>query len=75
MLIFTAGNSPIYGRQILHFLDPVFLSRSSRPPSAADSLYFQRETKKVEIPEARSIESTADIYKRFLGDLPEEATT
>ena len=74
MLIFTAGNSPIYGRQILHFLDPVFLRRSSTPPSTADSLYCQRETKKVETREVPPIESAAAAYKRFLGDLPEEVT-
>lgn len=28
MLVFTAGQSPIYGRQILYFHDPVFLARS-----------------------------------------------
>jgi type IV secretion system protein VirD4 len=28
MLIFTAGNPPIYGRQILYFMDPVFSQRA-----------------------------------------------
>jgi type IV secretion system protein VirD4 len=28
MLIFTAGQSPIYGRQILYFFDPVFSARA-----------------------------------------------
>lgn len=32
MLIFTAGQFPIYGRQLLYFLDPVFLTRSKIPP-------------------------------------------
>ncbi len=49
MLIFTAGNSPIYGRQILYFLDPVFSVRAKmKAPGVAegfnrglsDSLYF-----------------------------------
>lgn len=31
MLVFTAGQSPIYGRQILYFHDPVFLARSKIP--------------------------------------------
>ena len=31
MLIFTAGQSPIYGRQILYFFDPVFSARSKIP--------------------------------------------
>jgi type IV secretion system protein VirD4 len=30
MLIFTAGNPPIYGRQILYFLDPVFSKRARK---------------------------------------------
>jgi type IV secretion system protein VirD4 len=39
MLIFTAGQSPIYGRQILYFLDPVFSRRSRMSaPKRADSL-------------------------------------
>ncbi len=49
MLIFTAGNPPIYGRQILYFLDPVFSARAKiMTPGVAsgwsrglsDSLYF-----------------------------------
>ena len=48
MLIFTAGQSPIYGRQILYFFDPVFSSRAkvpvpglnaSYPSGISDSLY------------------------------------
>lgn len=31
MLIFTAGKPPIYGRQILYFLDPVFSARAKVP--------------------------------------------
>lgn len=31
MLIFTAGESPIYGKQIIYFKDPVFLDRSKVP--------------------------------------------
>lgn len=51
MLIFTAGYSAIYGRQILYFRDPVFSARAKIPApgiSAAypsgitDSLYFPR---------------------------------
>jgi type IV secretion system protein VirD4 len=37
MLIFTAGNPPIYGRQILYFLDPVFSARAKvKAPGVAD---------------------------------------
>lgn len=51
MLIFTVGNSPIYGMQILYFLDPVFSRRaripapgitSRFPAGITDSLYHPR---------------------------------
>lgn len=39
MLIFIAGRAPIYGRQILYFLDPVFSERVKTPaPEKSDSL-------------------------------------
>jgi len=39
MLIFVAGRSPVYGRQILWFKDPVFLERGKiAPPAQSDSL-------------------------------------
>lgn len=39
MLIFAAGFSPIYGKQILYFLDPVFSARSKIPaPTRSDSM-------------------------------------
>jgi type IV secretion system protein VirD4 len=49
MLIFTAGKPPVYGRQMLYFLDPVFAARSKITPPGispahasgiSDSLYF-----------------------------------
>ena len=49
MLIFTAGNPPIHGRQILYFIDPVFSARAKvKAPGVtegwsrglSDSLYF-----------------------------------
>ena len=43
MLVFVAGQSPIYGRQILYFLDPVFSERSKMPaPQVADSICFSK---------------------------------
>jgi type IV secretion system protein VirD4 len=43
MLIFTAGQSPIYGRQILYFFDPVFSARSKiSAPERSDSLHAPR---------------------------------
>jgi type IV secretion system protein VirD4 len=72
MLVFTAGQYPIYGRQILHFMDPVFLKRASMPPPAiSDSLYFEREAPVVAHREAAGEESAADAYRRYLYDLPE----
>lgn len=69
MLIFTAGHAPIYGRQILHFQDPVFRERAQVPPAAAESLYFRHETVPVE---TRPVEeSAASAYLRYLSDLPE----
>ncbi len=45
MLIFTAGRSPIYGRQILYFKDPIFIERAKMPaPEKSDSIYFERYT-------------------------------
>ena len=39
MLIFCAGKRPIYGKQILFFLDPIFLQRSQiAPPTNSDRL-------------------------------------
>ena len=37
MLIFTAGQSTIYGRQILYFLDPVFSARAKIPVPGLDA--------------------------------------
>lgn len=43
MLVFTAGQYPIYGRQILYFLDPIFSARTKiMPPSVSSSLYIDR---------------------------------
>lgn len=51
MLIFTAGQPPIYGRQILYFMDPVFAARARIPvpglngvhqSGISDSLYQPR---------------------------------
>jgi type IV secretion system protein VirD4 len=51
MLIFTAGQSPIYGRQILYFFDPVFSARSKMPaPDCSDSLYAAIPAATAEIP-------------------------
>ena len=42
MLVFAAGFSPIYGKQILYFKDPVFTERSKiAAPAKSDRLYPQ----------------------------------
>lgn len=39
LIVLTAGNRPILGRQILYFQDPVFAERAAiHPPAATDSL-------------------------------------
>jgi type IV secretion system protein VirD4 len=39
MLIFMAGHSPIYGKQILYFMDPVFSERAKLPaPPVSDTI-------------------------------------
>ncbi len=76
MLIFTAGHSPIYGRQILHFIDPVFAERSKVPPPViSDSLYHDLATVSDSIerkPEKDSeeLEAASSLYERYLYDLP-----
>lgn len=45
MLVFVAGYAPIYGRQILFFLDPTFLQRSKIPaPAQSDRLAVTEDT-------------------------------
>lgn len=81
MLIFTAGNSPIYGMQILYFLDPVFSRRaripapgiiSRFPAGITDSLYHPRpldwygEGEAAEQPEIPKTAPEAQPEKRFV---------
>lgn len=41
MLIFIAGQPPIYGKQILYFKDAEFIKRAQiEPPEKSDSIYF-----------------------------------
>ena len=61
MLIFTAGQPPIYGRQILYFFDPVFSARSKMPaPDRSDSLYAPAAAKPA--PEAPAQEESYERY-------------
>jgi type IV secretion system protein VirD4 len=50
MLIFAAGFAPIYGTQILYFIDPVFQKRASLPaPEKTDRLELPVTEKKKEV--------------------------
>lgn len=81
MLIFTAGYSAVYGRQILYFRDPIFLDRAKIPApgiSAAypsgitDSLYFPRPSSwyggksAASSTAARATEQIEADYARYL---------
>lgn len=58
MLLFTAGRPPIYGRQILYFLDPVFAERAKTPaPATSDSL--------IKTPPAARHDDHADYCSRL----------
>ena len=69
MLIFTAGHPPIYGKQILHFIDPTFLERASMDP--VGSRFRKKAAQQPRKAEQQSEESAADAYLRYLDDLPE----
>jgi type IV secretion system protein VirD4 len=43
VLIFTAGNAPIYGKQILYFIDPIFAERSKILAPDTDQLHRKKE--------------------------------
>ena len=69
MLIFTAGHAPVYGRQILHFLDPTFLARASMQPTGKPTKV--KDSKKEQVATSTPEESAAHAYLRYLDDLPE----
>ena len=67
MLIFTAGQSPIYGRQILYFIDPVFSARAKiAAPAVSDSLYTPSRQQQPPAPLSPTI--TAAEYEKYLRD-------
>ena len=79
MLIFTAGQAPIYGMQILYFRDPTFSERSKMPApgvseafpaGVTDSLYFPRSA-----PEERQEESPKRpaTFETFLSGVEDKA--
>lgn len=72
MLIFTAGQPPIYGRQILYFLDPVFSKRAKIPapgvadgyPSGvSDSLYFDDGKALLKTPEINNSKTSLEDWE------------
>ncbi|MGE4293560.1 MAG: type IV secretory system conjugative DNA transfer family protein [Desulfovibrio sp.] len=66
MLIFVAGRSPLYGRQILYFRDPVFTQRSKiTPPTASDVL---RQGGTDETPAATETKQPSGQEKRSYAD-------
>ena len=79
MLIFTAGNAPIYGKQILHFKDPVFLKRAKMEAVTSKNLFDNGQNKITtsainNIEDNLTEESAADAYLRYVEDLPAELT-
>lgn len=51
MLVFVAGHSPIYGKQILYFLDPTFSARAKmQPPSQSDRLIAPQSEATLDAP-------------------------
>ena len=52
MLIFIAGATPIYGKQILYFMDPVFSARAKFPTPA--------ESDRIRLPPAPEPEATTE---------------
>ncbi|MDO5693508.1 MAG: IncP-type conjugal transfer protein TraG [Pseudomonadota bacterium] len=51
MLVFVAGHSPIYGKQILYFLDPTFSARAKiAAPTQSDRLMIPAEQPALDAP-------------------------
>ncbi|WP_290920348.1 type IV secretory system conjugative DNA transfer family protein, partial [Halodesulfovibrio sp.] len=72
MLVFPAGFPPIYGRQILYFLDPVFSERAKvKAPLASDRLV--PEEKKEEGKDSSPVVYTVEpaVTKSSEPDIPE----
>jgi type IV secretion system protein VirD4 len=81
MLIFTAGNPPIYGRQILYFIDPVFSARARvKAPGVtegfsrglSDSLYFSMPFSDGSNPPEAPTSPVKEPAKHSEGDLLDE---
>lgn len=70
MLIFAAGFSPIYGKQILYFRDPVFAKRAKIPAPATDRLHGEVDvilpTKQIPNAHASIPNAEEEIYDSAL---------
>lgn len=63
MLVFVAGYAPIYGRQILYFLDPTFSRRSKIPaPAQSDRI----STSELTPSDATAPPGAVDLYAEAL---------
>lgn len=78
ILVFVAGNPPIYGKQILYFRDPVFMARAKIPaPVSSDRIYDvrldQAEAVETSAPETSGIptseNSNESLYEKHLSSL------
>ncbi len=71
MLVFPAGFAPIYGKQILFFLDPKFLERSKIPaPDESDILHDPAE--EIPIPNEQAIDLDAEMEELEEGEVYED---
>jgi type IV secretion system protein VirD4 len=67
MLIFVAGNSPVLGKQILYFKDPVFSERAKIPaPALSDRLHPDPDMPVTPAPVEDRTESIEDKYAKRL---------
>ncbi len=82
MLIFTAGQAPIYGMQILYFKDPTFSERSKMPApgvsatfpaGVTDSLYFPRSAPEENREERQVPERPRVTFETFLSGMEDKA--
>lgn len=59
MLVFTAGQPPIYGRQILYFNDPIFFARAKIPAPGVSSQHQNGVTDSLYKPRFKGLEVTS----------------
>ena len=69
MLIFVAGHRPIYGKQILYFLDPELAKRAAEPPPVKFSTIDRdgRITRQPELEKTVNVMSPPEILQTSTG--------